>query len=212
MGRRSYEMTKRAESVQKTRLGILQAAEDLFSGPGFSQVSVGDVADKASVTRPTIYHQFGSRSGLIEALIGSVEDRAGYRKVLERATQDDPARALIETAEALIDFVARSGHLFGNLRTLAHLEPELATTVARKEAARRHLFTELIDRVSRRGSLAVPIAHATAALLSVTRFEAVQELLTVSDSPEQAAATIRVIVGCLISPAEMTPASAATGP
>jgi AcrR family transcriptional regulator len=89
MGRRPYRLGKRQAFVDQTRATILRAAqEEVAAGDG---LSVGRVARKAGVSRITVYNQFGSRSGLLQALSDQVPappDQlpvgAGGRDLLER--------------------------------------------------------------------------------------------------------------------------------
>ena len=66
MGRRSYQLGKRQASVDQTRDSILRAARDeVVAGAG---VSLARVAEKAGVSRITVYNQFGSKAGLLQAI------------------------------------------------------------------------------------------------------------------------------------------------
>lgn len=48
---------------------ILQCALELFYARGYDAVGVQEIADKAGVTKPTMYYYFGSKYGLLEALV-----------------------------------------------------------------------------------------------------------------------------------------------
>lgn len=67
---RPYRLGRRQASVDRTGLAILAAARQLVAGGG-SAVSLGAVADRAGVSRVTVYNRFGSRAGLLRALIPS---------------------------------------------------------------------------------------------------------------------------------------------
>ena len=54
---------------QDTRTTILEGALELFSRRGFSAVGIQEVADGAEITKPTIYYHFGSKQGLLEAIV-----------------------------------------------------------------------------------------------------------------------------------------------
>jgi AcrR family transcriptional regulator len=66
VGRRSYQLGKRQASVEHTRESILRAARDAVVAG--REVSVGRVAEAAGVSRITVYNQFGSKAGLLQAL------------------------------------------------------------------------------------------------------------------------------------------------
>jgi len=90
MSPREYRLGPRRQAeVDRTRSGILAAARELVSELG-PESSVAKVAERAGVSRITIYNRFGSKAGLLEALsaetarppgseppAGSVSDPAG---------------------------------------------------------------------------------------------------------------------------------------
>jgi len=64
---RNYRLGRRREAVDRTRSTILAAARDLVTEHG-AHSSLGKVADRAGVSRITVYNQFGSKARLIAAL------------------------------------------------------------------------------------------------------------------------------------------------
>jgi AcrR family transcriptional regulator len=61
-----YSLGRRQEAVDRNRAAVLAAARDILAGA--TELSVGAVAAAAGVSRLTVYHQFGSRDGLLAAL------------------------------------------------------------------------------------------------------------------------------------------------
>jgi AcrR family transcriptional regulator len=55
----------------ETRDRILRAASDLFSERGYSGTSIAEICDRAGVVGPAIYWHFGSKEGLLSAVIDS---------------------------------------------------------------------------------------------------------------------------------------------
>ncbi|HSP09566.1 MAG TPA: helix-turn-helix domain-containing protein [Candidatus Dormibacteraeota bacterium] len=68
MSPRAYRLGRRQPSVGRTRAAILGAARDLLAANAAGPLSVGAVAARAGVSRLTIYHHFGSRAALLDAL------------------------------------------------------------------------------------------------------------------------------------------------
>ena len=64
---RKYSLGRRREAAERTRSTILAAARDLVTELGRDS-SLGKVAERAGVSRITVYNQFGSKAGLFEAL------------------------------------------------------------------------------------------------------------------------------------------------
>lgn len=68
---------------ERTRLKILDAANRLLLERGYHGVGLETVAKEAGVTRQTVYDQFGSKSGLLGAMIARQEELAGLPDVLQ---------------------------------------------------------------------------------------------------------------------------------
>jgi AcrR family transcriptional regulator len=92
---RSYRLGRRQASVDRTARSILEAARELVAEQGPAP-SVGAVARRAGVSRLTVYARFGSRAGLLEALLPVRADDGGndLRRHFERtcsAWAENPA-------------------------------------------------------------------------------------------------------------------------
>src|SRR2546422_8101779 len=72
MSPRPYRLGRRQPAAQRTRARVLRAARELLTArAGAEPFSVDAVARRAGVARMTVYHRFGSRRGLLEALFDS---------------------------------------------------------------------------------------------------------------------------------------------
>jgi len=81
----------------------------LFVSAGFRGTSVRDIADEVGVTQPTLYYHFGSKDGILSALIQPLMD-AGDALLDELAPHEAGSRALATRAlEGYYDLIA--GHL-----------------------------------------------------------------------------------------------------
>ncbi len=77
--------------LQDTQVSILRQARPLFMQRGFADVSVGEVATLAGVTKPTLYYHFQSKQGLYTAVLCDLlREVGGY--VNEVVTLDAPVR------------------------------------------------------------------------------------------------------------------------
>lgn len=77
--------------LQDTQVSILRQARPLFMQRGFADVSVGEVAALAGVTKPTLYYHFQSKQGLYTAVLCDLlREVGGY--VNEVVTLDAPVR------------------------------------------------------------------------------------------------------------------------
>ena len=106
---------RRSDAIA-SRLRILEAARDLFAEHGSLDVTMGDVAVRAGVSRATVFNHFGSKHALVEGVTEEVF--AGYGSILDRALEDraTPTPVLIRS---LFDIMARGiGQNRGFYRTV----------------------------------------------------------------------------------------------
>ena len=78
------------EGVQGTRDQILSVASRLFAERGFANVSIRDICDIAGVTPPTIYHYFGNKDRLFQAVIRKTLSLKDFRIALIQAISEQP--------------------------------------------------------------------------------------------------------------------------
>jgi AcrR family transcriptional regulator len=64
---------RREENAEATRAALLAAARRAFAAQGFSGADVSAIAAEAGVTTGAIYHHFGSKKGLFQAVAESIE-------------------------------------------------------------------------------------------------------------------------------------------
>jgi TetR/AcrR family transcriptional regulator len=57
------------EEGQGNRDTILSTALRLFSDRGYEAVGVAELCDESGITKPTLYHYFGSKRGLLDAIV-----------------------------------------------------------------------------------------------------------------------------------------------
>src|SRR5207247_4639385 len=86
MSPRPYRLGRRQGAIEQTRQRVLRAARNLLVvRGGVDRFSIDAVARRAGVARMTVYHQFGSRRGLLEALFDSFAVGGGLRGILAAA-------------------------------------------------------------------------------------------------------------------------------
>lgn len=64
---RQYQMRKRAEAVIETRQRIVDAATELHGTVGPAGTTIAGIAERAGVTRPTVYRHFSDDEALFAA-------------------------------------------------------------------------------------------------------------------------------------------------
>jgi AcrR family transcriptional regulator len=90
--------------MENNRSKLLVRALDLFSARGYDAVGVQEVADAAGLKKPTLYHYFGSKSGLLKTLLDAHFEE--LFQSLEKAAdyQGDVKTTLTSVCAAYFDF------------------------------------------------------------------------------------------------------------
>ena len=91
MSPRPYRLGQRQATTEQTRARIINAARELLAeSSGFSGFSIDAVARQADVARMTVYHQFGSKIGLLEALSDSLAAHGGMEHLADAFRRPEP--------------------------------------------------------------------------------------------------------------------------
>ena len=85
-------------AASERRRQILDVTRALVAESGFHGVSIESVAQRAGISRPVVYEHFGDLSGLLEALI----DEVGERALRQLATVLPPPGPAGERREVLL--------------------------------------------------------------------------------------------------------------
>ena len=64
---------RRAEMVQETRAKLIGAARKAFAAKGYAAASMDDLTAEAGLTRGALYHNFGDKKGLLQAVIDQID-------------------------------------------------------------------------------------------------------------------------------------------
>ncbi|WP_343519236.1 TetR/AcrR family transcriptional regulator [Sphingomonas sp.] len=74
MSRRS-----RPEMIAETRAKLIAAARQAFAAHGYAEASMDDLTAAAGLTRGALYHHFGGKQGLLEAVIEQIDGEMAER-------------------------------------------------------------------------------------------------------------------------------------
>ncbi len=151
---RRYRSPRRAAQAAETRRQIVDAAHRLFAERGLGATSIADVAGAAGVAAPTIYASFGSKAGLLLAILDELTAAAGMAEMREalRTHQHDP------TAQ-LAAYVHFDRTLFEQGRDIigvglgARSDPEIESWFAEGERRRRANQAPVVRAWRRAGAL-----------------------------------------------------------
>jgi AcrR family transcriptional regulator len=202
MSPRPYRLGQRQATTDQTRARILAAAHELLAAPGgIASFTVEAVARQADVSRMTVYYQFGSKAGLLEALFDQLATTGQLPQGAVAALgQPDPLAALAGYVAAFARFWAAERLVLRRLRSLAALDPELEQGVRARDARRRKGLELLAGRLADRYGHPPPdaLAEAVVALHMLTSFETFDALAGPDPSPRDVAGQVhRLAVAAL---------------
>lgn len=177
-------------SAEKNR-AIVAAAEDLFLTKGFEAVSMDEIAERAGVSKRTVYSHFGSKEDMFVALLES-KCGAVRENVVEAADNEAPID------ETLVCF---------GIAFLAMIFNEESLKLFRILAAQSYNFPDLGRRFYEAGP-----ERSTEAMATYLKGQAERGVIRVSD-PKLAAGTLvssmlnKRLTACLLQAAPIPDAA-----
>jgi len=125
--------------MERTRQRIVVAARTLIARKrGAPVFSIDAVARQAKVARTTVYHQFGTRAALLEALFDHLAERGQVREGLARTfMQRDPHALLREFIHTFASFWDVDRTVMRRIQAMAVLDTGLEAGVRARHARRR---------------------------------------------------------------------------
>lgn len=200
MSPRAYQLGRRQADVEQSRRRILEATRELLAeSEHYATFTVDAVAKRADVARATVYYQFSSKTGLLEALCDFLAERGGLSELARAFAAPDSDDALRLLVTAFARFWGADRLVMRRLRALAALDPDVAGVIAARDERRRLALKTLLDR---RDDVSRP-AHALRVAHMLTSFETFDALLTARQRPAEAVP----IVADLITGAIRTPST-----
>ena len=163
MSSRPYRSPLREERALQTRSRIRASARRLFAEQGFSGTTIGQIAQDAGVSPPTVYAVFGSKGGIVSAMLEQLEQDAGMAEQIAKiAAEKAPARQLrlfVASNRTLFELGAPLLRAF----MAARHEPDVAAVGERGDRGRLEGATHLTRMFARAGALHPGLAPADAA-------------------------------------------------
>lgn len=169
-------MTDKAQGDTRTRL-LEAAAERVAAAPG-DEVSLRAVCDAAGVKMPTLYHFFGSKQGLLDAVIERGFDMyLGEKAAMEHS--GDPIQDIRAGWDAHVAFgLANPGFyalMYGTVR------PGHAPAAQARPAA---ILRELTGLAAEQNRLVVPPDQAAAHILATNIGVTLRQIIAAEADPQ----------------------------
>jgi AcrR family transcriptional regulator len=164
----------RTKSVES----VLDAAERLISEGEFHSATVEALAATAGISRATVFNRFGSKLGVLEALVERCFSGPEMRAINEALELEDPVAALEAMIEPSCAIWEAKGFIVEQLYAIVVLEPGAAALIDEIEAEQRAGLQGLTRRLARADRLRPGLgeARAAATLHMLTSLECFQRL------------------------------------
>lgn len=143
-----------SKRATRSRAEILDAAWDLIAARG-AEVSLSEIAAAVGMTRQSIYVHFGSRGGLLVALVRRSDEREDIFAKFDRALAlADPAERLDRYLKAWLVFVPKIYPVASDLIRLRATDEDAAAAWEDRMQDLWGCFRELAASLAKEGALA----------------------------------------------------------
>ena len=144
----------RARQTALTRSAILDAARRLFAQQGFAGTAVRPIAEEAGVAVQTLYSTFGSKQGLLLALVDTVRDQSGAPALGERIARSEDPREIVGLAAHIRRLILeRCGDIVVTFREGAAGDAEVAAAYELGRQRSREGIGRICGRLQELGAL-----------------------------------------------------------
>jgi AcrR family transcriptional regulator len=178
MPSRAYRARTRPTRSAATRERITQAVRELLAEGVFHESTVEEVADRAGVSRATLYQHFGSRLELVDAICETFDQNPALLRLREIVNSPDADAALAETVAESMRFWSSEDPILRHLYGVVSIDPAARDLVDRQRADRRSELERLARNLARAGRLRPGTSErrALGLLLVLTSYETFREL------------------------------------
>lgn len=162
---RTYHSPQRAAAAAQKRERVVAAARELLaSDEGLGRFSLAAVAKRAGVTRLTVYHQFGSRRALLEAVFDDLAVSGGLQRIAAALALPDPQAGLAQVVAVFCEFFVDGRSVMVPLLAAAASDSELKDGLRERNERRRRVLRTLVERMPVRDDAVVDLVDVLWAL------------------------------------------------
>jgi AcrR family transcriptional regulator len=157
--KRYYYSLKRETAAAKTNARIMSAAAKHLRSPhAMRNLSLESVATEAGVSRLTVYNQFGSRRGLLEAVFDDKARRGGLNRIPAAMAEPDPQVSLLRVVQIFCEFWYFHGKPLGRILAASVADPHLDRAIRTRNERRRKILAEIVARLDASGDVGPGVA------------------------------------------------------
>jgi AcrR family transcriptional regulator len=169
----------RKEMIAETRAKLLDAGRRAFGSVGYADASMDDFTAAAGLTRGALYHHFGDKKGLLQAVIAEIDAEMSARLRAIFASAQDPWRGFIDENIAYIEMALEPEIRRIVMRDGPAVLGDPSTWPSQSECIRS--MTESLRRLRAGGFIIDVDPEGTARLLSGASLHAAQWIANADD-------------------------------
>jgi AcrR family transcriptional regulator len=197
---RAYRSRSRATGAQQTRERIVTAVRDLLREGRFHESTVEQVAERAGVSRATVYQHFRSRLDLVDAICETFELNPALIELRGAVVLPDPRAALSQVIALSMRFWDSEDAILSGLYGVVAIDPAARDLVGRQRTDRRGEMRRLARHLHRNGALRPSISAAGTLdiMMVLTSYETYRELREAGRSAKQLTAELETMARALL--------------
>jgi AcrR family transcriptional regulator len=186
MSPRAYNLGLRLAAAEQTRGRIINAAREILSDDEFDGLSIDAISRRAGVARMTVYYQFTSRRGLIEALYDDLAARGLLANLPAVQEETDPKAAMFRLVEVFTRFWANDRLILRRLHGLAVIDTEIEAGMRLRDQMRTEHVRGILHRIAvdYGWSAELSVDEATSFIATLINFDQYDQLAPPESSPE----------------------------
>lgn len=144
------KQSRRELNKLQCRQRILKASRQLFSATGYDETTMEDVAERAGVSKATLYNYFPSKDSLLMGIAeAELED---VRQLIAGALQDEPS-GVEKLRLALLTFVMDSINYVPLSRKITYLNSQEGSGLFATRLGMLEIFRALVEEAQEKGEL-----------------------------------------------------------
>jgi AcrR family transcriptional regulator len=197
---RSYRSRSRSAGARETRERIVAAVRELLRERRFHESTVEQVAERANVSRATVYQHFRSRIDLVDAICETFDVNPALMELRRAVVLPDPQAALSRTIALSVRFWDSEDAILSGLYGVVSIDPAARDLVGRQRADRRREMRRLARHLQASGALRTEVSAARAldVLMVLTSYETYRELREARRSARRLTAELETMARALL--------------
>jgi AcrR family transcriptional regulator len=191
---RPYSSHERQRTVDAGRDRILAAALEVMQEGDLTEFSLDAVAQRAGITRMTVYNQFGSKAGLFEELFDLLVTRGAFSEMPVIFTETDVGAAFDAFVAVFGRFYTENRAVMAKMRAAAGSDPDLDAAMRKRNERRKRGIETLVQRLEKGHQPSVPAAELVTTLDVLLSFNTFDMIAGPTRTPKDVVPVMRRLI------------------